>query len=289
AINGEVAGLVVRVDSPGGSALASEEIRRAMERYRANDIPVAVSFANIAASGGYWVATGGDRIFAEPETVTGSIGVFAVLPTFENTAARFGVNADAIRTTPLSGQPDVIDGLTPEMDAIFQASISDTYSDFLTIVAENRAMSVEEVDRIAQGRVWDGGAARQVKLVDQFGGLDEALAWVAEKAELEDGQYHARFLADPVDGTDALIRQLLANALSPMVAEAQPQRAGDLFAMAAQNRDRTAARLVSDARRLGGTAGIQAYCLECPADAQPPQMAPSSLTSIELWRALMAE
>ncbi|MEL6486578.1 MAG: signal peptide peptidase SppA [Pseudomonadota bacterium] len=289
AIEGEIAGLVVRVDSQGGSAFASEQVRRAINRYRANDVPVAVSFANIAASGGYWVATAGDRIFAEPETVTGSIGVFAVLPTFENTAARFGVNADAIRTTPLSGQPDVIDGLTPEMDAIFQASITDTYNDFLTIVSDNRGMPKDEVDRIAQGRMWDGGAARQVKLVDQFGGLDEALAWVAQEAELEDGQYHARFLADPVDGTDALIRQLLANALSPMVAEAQPQRASDLFAVAAQNRDRAVSRMLRDAERLSGQAGVQAYCLECPADAlPPPQTAPSQFTSFEVLRGLIA-
>ncbi|MEM6858865.1 MAG: signal peptide peptidase SppA [Pseudomonadota bacterium] len=288
AIEGEIAGLVVRVDSPGGSALASEEIRRAMERYRANDIPVAISFANVAASGGYWVATAGDRIFAEPETITGSIGIFAVLPTFEGTAARFGVNADAIRTTPLSGQPDIFDGLTPEMDSIFQSSIESSYTDFLTIVANNRGMSIEEVDRIAQGRVWDGGTARQKKLVDQFGGLDEALAWVAQKAELEEGEYHARFIADPVDGTDALIRQLLANALSPMVADVQPQRASDLFAMAAQNRDHTAARLLADAQRLGGSAGIQAYCLECPAHAQPPREAREWVSSMDVLRTLFA-
>ena len=289
AIEGEVAGLVVRVDSPGGSVLASEEVRRAIERFRAADVPVAVSFANVAASGGYWVATAGDRIFAEPETITGSIGVFAVLPTFEDTAQRLGVNADAIRTTPLSGQPDVIDGLTPEIDAIFQASITDTYSDFLRIVSEARGMPAEEIDRIAQGRVWDGGAARQIKLVDQFGGLDEALAWVAEQAELEEGNWHPRFLADPVDGTDALIRQLLANALSPAVSQAQPQRAADLFALAAQNRDRAAARLLADAQRLGGSAGIQAYCLECPSHAQPAKDTSAPIRSLDVLRALFAD
>ena len=118
-----IKGLVVRVNSPGGSVLASEEIRRAIQRFRDKEIPVAVSFANVAASGGYWVATSSDRIFAQPETITGSIGVFAVLPTFEDAAAEIGVNADGYRTTPLSGQPDLIDGLAPEVDAILQAGV----------------------------------------------------------------------------------------------------------------------------------------------------------------------
>lgn len=287
ALDKDLAGLVVRVDSPGGSVLASEVVRRAIERHRAKDIPVAVSFANVAASGGYWVATAGDRIFAQPETVTGSIGVFAVLPTFENTAQRFGVNADAIRTTPLSGQPDVIDGLTPEMDAIFQASVGDTYSDFLTLVAKSRNMPIDQVDRIAQGRVWDGGTARQIKLVDQFGGLDEALAWVADEADLEDGDWHALFLEEPLDGTDALLRELLSNALSPLAMQSQRARASDLFSMAARNRELALARLVTDAERLSGASGVQAYCLECPMAQRPLQNPASSVGSLQWLHAFL--
>lgn len=289
ALDSDIAGLVVRVDSPGGSVLASEVVRRAIDRHRAKDRPVAVSFANVAASGGYWVATAGDRIFAQPETVTGSIGVFAVLPTFENTAGRLGVNADAIRTTPLSGQPDIIDGLTPEMDAIFQASVGDTYSDFLSLVSDARGMPADQVDRIAQGRVWDGGAARQIKLVDQFGGLDEALAWVASEAGLDEGGWHARYLADPLDGTDALIRQLLTNALSPFVAREQSPRAGDLFAKAAQSRERALAQLAADAERLGGASGIHAYCLACPRVERERASHPPSHTTLEMVRALFSE
>ena len=285
ALNDDIAGLVVRVDSPGGSALASEEIRRAILRYREKDLPVAVSFANVAASGGYWVATGGQRIFAQPETITGSIGVFAVLPTFEDTARDFGVNADAIRTTPLSGQPDIIDGLTPEMDAIFQSSIEDTYSDFLDIVAEARGLSVEQVDVMAQGQVWDGGAARQKNLVDQFGGLNDALAWVAGEAELDEGDWHARYLVDPVDSTDALIRQLLTSATAP-----EPgQRASDLFALAAQSREQTLNRIMADVDRLSGRAGIQAYCLACPSEGQMVGRGEVSVTSYDLLQRLLAE
>jgi protease-4 len=128
ALDDDLAALVVRVDSPGGSAIASEEIRRAIQRFRDRKIPVAVSFANIAASGGYWVATSSDRIFAQPETITGSIGVFAVLPTFEPLAAKIGVAADGYRTTPLSGQPDIIGGFSPEIDAVLQAGVADVGS-----------------------------------------------------------------------------------------------------------------------------------------------------------------
>ncbi len=269
ALDDDLAGLVVRVDSPGGSVFASEEIRLAIERHRAKDIPVAISFANVAASGGYWVATAGDRIFAQPETITGSIGVFSVLPTFEGAAAELGVNADGYRTTPLSGQPDPIAGFSPEVDAILQASVENTYSDFLGIVAKARNMDSARVDEIAQGRVWDGGTARQLKLVDQFGGLEEALAWVAAQAELEEDGYSPRFLGAGTAQYDSLIRQMLTST-SP---ETAGTRGGDLFAMAARERGALLGQLASDVERLSGTPGIQAYCLECPA---PPSAAQNS-------------
>ena len=103
----------MRVDSPGGSALASERIRQALLAAKAKKIPVVVSMGNVAASGGYWVATPGDYIFAEPSTITGSIGVFGVLPSFEGTLAKLGVGADGIKTTPLSGEPDLLKGPSP--------------------------------------------------------------------------------------------------------------------------------------------------------------------------------
>ncbi len=282
ALGDEPAGLVVRVNSPGGSVLASEQIRLAVERYRAKDLPVAISFANTAASGGYWVATAGDRIFAEPETVTGSIGVFAVLPTFEGTAQRFGVNTDPVRTTPLSGQPDVIGGFTPEMDAILQANVTKTYSRFLERVGEARGMSAAEVDAVGQGRVWDGGTARQKKLVDQFGGLAQSLAWVAEQAGLEEGEWHAHYLAEAPDGTDALIAQLLGGGAARSSWQA-PSQGGDLFAIAAQNRDQALARMLADVDRLSGRAGIQAYCLECPVSPAPLIAEREAQRSLSAW------
>ena len=261
ALDDEYAGLVVRVDSPGGSVLASEEIRRAIERFRGRDLPVAISFANVAASGGYWVATAGDRIFAQPETITGSIGVFAVLPTFENATVEIGINADGYRTTPLSGQPDLVAGLSPEVERILQASVGDTYSDFLERVSKARSMSIDKVDNIAQGRVWDGGTARQLNLVDAFGGLDAALAWVAGEAGLEENGFHPRFLGESEASYDALIRQLLSDRSNSGGGERAANR--DLFAMFAGAQKRMVSQMVADANRLSGSEGVQAYCLAC--------------------------
>ena len=268
ALNDDLAALVVRVDSPGGSALASEEIRRAILRHKAKNIPVAVSMANVAASGGYWVATSGDRIFAEPETVTGSIGIFAVFPTFEDLAADWGVGFDGVRTTPLSGQPDFLGGFTPELDTILQATIEDGYRDFLTRVGEARGMTAEEVDRIGQGRVWDGGAARQIGLVDQYGGLDEAIAWAAAQAGLADGDWSVEFLGEEENTYDTLLRGLLFEEGS----SARP----DAMTLFARREGDFAARILADWERLTGHSGMQALCLECPQPPAPRQRKPES-------------
>ncbi len=259
ALDEEFKALVVRVDSPGGSVLASEEIRRAILRHKAKEIPIVVSMANVAASGGYWVATPADRIFAEPETITGSIGIFAVIPTFEDAAAEWGVNADGVQSTPLSGQPDLIGGFTPEVDTILQASIEDGYNDFLTRVAEARGKTTQEVDAIGQGRVWDGGTARQIGLVDQYGGIEDALAYAAEKAGLEEGAWHAQYLGYGPDGYSTLLRSLL------MDDDADTARQNsDLFAMVAGQQQVLIGQARLDLNRLLTVRGMQAYCLECP-------------------------
>ena len=252
---------MVRVDSPGGSVTASEEIRRAIQRHRDRKIPVAVSFGNVAASGGYWVSMTSDRIFAQPGTITGSIGVFAVVPTIEGTAAKLGVNADGFRTTPLSGQPDFIAGFSPEMDAVMQTSIAGTYRDFLALVSKARRMPIEQVDGIAGGRVWDGGTARQLGLVDEFGGLADALAWAAAKAGVKEGEWHPVYLGEKTESYDSLIRQLVTDSS----ARAAVAPGGDIFALAARRNGDLGARLIRDAERLLGGSGMQAYCLECPA------------------------
>ena len=284
ALDDDLAALVVRVDSPGGSVTASEEIRRAIQRHRDRKIPVAVSFANMAASGGYWVSMAGDRIYAEPETITGSIGVFAVVPTFEQAAARIGVTSDGYRTTELSGQPDFIGGFSPAMDSLLQTSIGGTYKDFLALVSKARKLPVERVDAIAQGQVWDGGTARQLGLVDEFGGLPEALAWAAAKAGAKDGEWHAVHLGEAGGNYDSLIRQLLTDGAE----SAPPGSSGDLFAMTAMRSEHLGTRITRDAERLLGTRGIQAFCIACPARpaaALAPADRPDSVLALLAWLA----
>ena len=267
ALDDDLKGLVVRVNSPGGSVTASQAIHDAIQRHKAaNDIPIAVSFGNVAASGGYWVATAGDRIFAEPETITGSIGIFAVLPTFDRAARDWGVNADGYRTTPLSGQPDFIGGFTPEVDAILQSSIENGYSDFINLVGKARGKTPAQVDEIGQGRVWDGGTARQLGLVDQFGGLDEALEWAAKEAGLEEGDWHAKRLGAGVDPYQSVLSQILSGGASTNDTPVN----GDMFTFAARSQAQLSARMMADLDRITSAKGMQAYCLECPSPAARP-------------------
>lgn len=253
----DYAGLVLRVDSPGGSVMASERIRAAVERVKAKGLPVAVSMGSLAASGGYWVSTPAQRIFAEPSTITGSIGVFAVLPTLEQTLPQYGVTTDSIRTTPLSGQPDLLGGLSPQVEALLQGQVEQTYSRFLGLVAKARGKSPADIDRIAQGRIWDGGTARQLGLVDQFGGLEDAVAWVAKQAKAE--TFHAEYVADEPSPFAQLLRQMETG-------EAPEARAHDLAGALAAQQQGLLARMQADVMRLMAGGGIRAYCLECAGD-----------------------
>ncbi|MGB7404156.1 MAG: signal peptide peptidase SppA, partial [Pacificimonas sp.] len=177
----DVKALVVRVDSGGGSVTASEDIRQALVTAREEGLPVIASFGPVAASGGYWLATAADQIVAQPSTITGSIGVFAVIPTFQKALGEIGLNADGVETTPFSGAPDILGGLNVETEDMLQLSVEDIYRRFIGLVATARKLTPERVDEIGQGRVWSGAAARQLGLVDSFGTLDDAIA-LAEAA-----------------------------------------------------------------------------------------------------------
>lgn len=281
----DLAGLVVRVDSPGGSVMASEQIRTAIERIKARGLPVAVSMANIAASGGYWVAAPGSRIFAEPGTVTGSIGIFAVLPSFERTLAEYGVKSDGVRTTPLSGQPDILGGFSPQVDAMLQSGVEAGYTRFVGLVAKSRGKTPAEVDRIAQGRIWDGGTARQLGLVDQFGTLDDALAWTAAQAKLGKGEWHPVYLGANANPYASLLEQLIGADDEG----AAPEE--DAYARLAARQRAVLVRAVAGAERLLGAHGAQAYCLGCPQPPQPaaaPGSAPGRAASLLGWLRIFA-
>ena len=147
-------------------------------------MPVVVSMGSVAASGGYWVATPADFIYAEPSTITGSIGVFGVLPSFQGTLPKLGIGADGVKTTPLSGEPDLLQGPSPEASRLIQAASTRSTAASSTWSPSRGTSRPQQVDQIAQGRVWDGGTAHQIGLVDGFGGMNEAIAKAAELAKL---------------------------------------------------------------------------------------------------------
>jgi protease IV len=250
--------LVVRVDSPGGSVLASERIRQAILEAKHRGLPVVVSMGGLAASGGYWVSAPGDVIFAEPNTITGSIGIFGLIPTFEGTLAKIGVTTDGIQTTPLSGQPDVLGGTNTEVDAILQANIENGYRRFVGLVANSRGMSRERVDQIGQGRVWDGGTARQLGLVDRLGGIDDAIAEAARRANLDPETVRPIYL----EKEPSAFAKFIASMASSGEDDAS-EPAADLFAKMGANRRATFAQAVGDMRRLTQGTSVQVRCLEC--------------------------
>ncbi|MCL6683304.1 signal peptide peptidase SppA [Sphingomonas alba] len=247
--------LVVRVDSPGGSVLASERIRQALLGAKARKIPVVVSMGSVAASGGYWVSTAGDYVYAEPSTITGSIGVFGILPSFQGTLAKLGLGADGVKTTPLSGEPDVFHGPSPEAGKLIQAGVDGVYRNFLGIVAEARHKSPADIDRIAQGRVWDGGSARQLGLVDGFGGMDEAIAKAAELAHLGK-ERGVRYLERPKSFTE----EIMAALAGEEDAGTQPTDALATLAPAPQWQLEAA---LAELKSILSGPSIQARCLDC--------------------------
>ncbi len=176
--------VVLRIDSPGGSALTSDMIWREVA-LTSKEKPVVVSIGNVAASGGYYIAVGADKIFAEPTSITGSIGVFGTIPNISELAGNIGINAEQVGTNENSVDYSFFEPMTPQFRAYLQEGIATTYSTFLQRVADGRGMSVEEVDKIAQGRVWSGVEAQQLGLVDEIGGLEDAIEEAATLAGIE--------------------------------------------------------------------------------------------------------
>ncbi|HRP23981.1 signal peptide peptidase SppA [Thauera sp.] len=181
-----VKAVVMRIDSPGGSAWASELIRHELALTRQAGKPVVASMSSVAASGGYWIAAGADEIWAAPATVTGSIGIFGMFPEFSEPLRRMGIGVDGVATAPLAGALDPRRPLDPVAAEAMQLSIEHGYRRFLQTVASARNMSIDEVDEVARGRVWTGAAAAELGLVDQLGGLREAVAAAAQRAGVTD-------------------------------------------------------------------------------------------------------
>ncbi len=207
--NDKVKAIVLRVNSPGGSATASEVIRREVE-LAVSEKPVIVSMGDVAASGGYWISASANKIFADPTTLTGSIGVFGLIPDmkdfFNN---KLGITFDQVKTNEYSDFPNVTRPLTSYESMILERQIENIYSDFLTLVSEGRKMEKSQVDSIGQGRVWSGTDAKRIGLIDEFGGLNDAIAYAAEQASVS--EYNIMSLPAQKDPIQQILDELSGN------------------------------------------------------------------------------
>jgi protease-4 len=193
-----VKALVLRVDSPGGSAFASEVIRREVELTQAAGKPVVASMSSVAASGGYWISMSADEIWAQPTTITGSIGIYAMFPTYPRTLEKFGVYNDGVGTGPFAGTLRPDRRLPAEAARAMELMIGQGYTDFIEGVAAGRNKTPEEVDEVARGRVWAGADALELGLIDHLGGLEEAISAAAVRAEVGE-DYRVSYLQQERD------------------------------------------------------------------------------------------
>lgn len=207
----QIKAVVLRIDSPGGSALASEVVRKEVERLRASGKPVIVSMGSLAASGGYWIAATADEIWAQPTTLTGSIGVFGIIPNFTRSLNSLGIYTDGVGTTEMASamRPDM--PLPENMKKTIQMGVDHIYQRFIHLVATGRHMKVSDVEAIAQGRVWSGVDAHRLGLVDQLGGLQDAIKSAAKRVGISDN-YQLKEVKTPLSFPEMLAEQLLGEA-----------------------------------------------------------------------------
>ena len=206
----DIKALVLRVDSPGGSVAASEQIYREINAFKATGRPVVVSMGDLAASGGYYIAAPADEIWASPATITGSIGIFGLFPTAPRAVKNLGIGTDGVGTTPLSGELRIDRPIGPAASQLLQSVIEHGYEDFLARVSGGRKMTRDQVDAIAQGRVWSGRDAKRLGLVDNLGSLDDAVNAAAKRAKLVDGKWSRDYLEPDKNFAQQLVSSVRA-------------------------------------------------------------------------------
>jgi protease-4 len=257
----DVKAVVLRIDSPGGSTFASEVIRREIAELRADGKPVVASMSTLAASGGYYIAMDADRIVASPATLTGSIGIFAMFPTFQRSLEHLGVYVDGVGTTALSGEFSPVRPMSDATRDVLQQSIDHEYQRFITLVAKSRKKNVAAIDQIAQGRVWSGADAKRLGLVDQLGGSREAVELAAKLADL--GKDYEVEQYDDVIGIgealgfriDAAVSRIVARLVSKHVSIPRLPRALEPLAEEIARLD-----------RLRDPRNVFMYCVACSAE-----------------------
>jgi protease-4 len=209
-----VEAVVLRVDSPGGSSFASEIIMDEIRALQEEGKPVVASMSSVAASGGYVISMYADRVIASPSTITGSIGIFGMFPTYQRTLDAIGIATDGIGSTPWSGELRPDRAMSDQAKHLFQLAINDGYQDFIGSVADSRGMEIDAVDAIGQGQVWTGMDALNNGLVDELGGLDDAIAAAAELAEISDEDFGIKIIEQELSPTQQMLIDLLGTATS---------------------------------------------------------------------------
>ncbi|EJG0911930.1 signal peptide peptidase SppA [Vibrio parahaemolyticus] len=251
----KVKAVVLRVDSPGGSAFASEVIRNEVEALKKAGKPVVVSMSSLAASGGYWISMSADKIVAQPTTLTGSIGIFSVITTFEKGFRKLGINTDGVGTSPFSGD-GITTGLSEGASQAFQLGIEHGYKRFISLVGSNRAMTVEEVDKVAQGRVWTGQDALSFGLVDQMGDFDDAVELAAKLANVTD--YGIYWVEEPLSPTELFLQEFMNQVKVSLGVDATSLLPKSLQPVAQQfEQDASLLQSFNDPK------GQYAFCLNC--------------------------
>ncbi|HCH1190669.1 TPA: signal peptide peptidase SppA [Vibrio parahaemolyticus] len=251
----KVKAVVLRVDSPGGSAFASEVIRNEVEALKKAGKPVVVSMSSLAASGGYWISMSADKIVAQPTTLTGSIGIFSVITTFEKGFSKLGINTDGVGTSPFSGD-GITTGLSDGASQAFQLGIEHGYKRFISLVGSNRDMTVEEVDKVAQGRVWTGQDALSFGLVDQMGDFDDAVELAAKLANVTD--YGIYWVEEPLSPTELFLQEFMNQVKVSLGVDATSLLPKSLQPVAQQfEQDASLLQSFNDPK------GQYAFCLNC--------------------------
>jgi len=254
-----VRAIVLRIDSPGGSAFASDAVRRELELARLASKAVVVSMGSVAASGGYWISTGADEIWASPTTVTGSIGIFSAFPTFERSLQALGVFNDGVGTTQLADAFNPSRPMNSLMAEAMNQIMEQGYSAFIARVAEGRKMTNDAVMKVAEGRVWAGQSALENGLVDKLGGLQAAIESAAKRAGLE--AYTVDYLQQPLTRRERLLKQLnefFARMFLKVLNTASPERVAVMRILADPRLD--------ELMKLNDPMGLYAYCLNCRAE-----------------------
>lgn len=254
-LDDSVKAVVLRVNSPGGSAFASERISNEVELLKAAGKPVVVSMGNYAASGGYWVSAKADEIIAQPTTITGSIGIFAIMPTFSRSLEKIGVRVDGVGTTPLSSGLNLGLPMSDPVRDLLHQSVNNGYQQFIELVSSGRGIEVEQVDAIGRGRVWTGADAFANGLVDKLGSFDDAVLSAANLAELSD--YDVSYIEDAPEFGDKIFEAMFATFLQPALNSQYytPSRTTQFLG-----------QMYSDARtliKLNDPQNIYVVCLTC--------------------------